>query len=254
MAWVIRFSIWPVDRSHHRRNQWHRSPVTRGLRLLVPRCANRSARRTGSAALPLRSWPSPPLAHPNLRRHDMQASSSSSTRSARNSHRPNSVNCAAAPRTPTLDVPEAEWNSIMETNLSGTLRACRMFGRHMIANRYGRIVNIASISSLVSFSKSPLTAQARPLSRPYKIAGHRMGDVRIVSNALVPACFARISTRPSSTNRAWPRVSDANPYARFAISKSSLVPRVFLASDAASYVTGGCSVVSSRCDRSSGAH
>src|SRR5258708_32535181 len=61
------------------------------------------------------------------------------------------VNCAGrTKRTPTVEVPEAEWNAIMETNLNGTLRACQIFGRHMIEKGYGRIINTGSISSLVS--------------------------------------------------------------------------------------------------------
>ena len=61
------------------------------------------------------------------------------------------VNCAGrTKRTPTLDVPESEWNAILETNLNGTLRACRVFGRHMIERRYGRIINIGSLSSFVA--------------------------------------------------------------------------------------------------------
>ena len=44
------------------------------------------------------------------------------------------VNCAACTRrTPTLDLPEEEWNEILDTNLTGTLRACQVFGRHMLA-------------------------------------------------------------------------------------------------------------------------
>ncbi|MGH9494551.1 MAG: SDR family NAD(P)-dependent oxidoreductase, partial [Candidatus Sulfotelmatobacter sp.] len=50
-------------------------------------------------------------------------------------------------RAPTLDYPEAEWNRIIETNLTGTLRACQVFGRHMIERKYGRIINIASMGS-----------------------------------------------------------------------------------------------------------
>src|SRR5208282_4485971 len=61
------------------------------------------------------------------------------------------VNCAGrTKKMSTLDVPDSDWNAIMETNLSGTLRACQIFGRHMIEKRYGRIINIGSISSLVS--------------------------------------------------------------------------------------------------------
>src|SRR5215470_11366637 len=61
------------------------------------------------------------------------------------------VNCAGrTKRTPTLELPDAEWNSILETNLTGTLRACRVIGRHMIDRNYGRIINIASLSSFVA--------------------------------------------------------------------------------------------------------
>ena len=43
------------------------------------------------------------------------------------------VNCAGRiARKPTLDLPEAEWAEIIETNLNGTLRACQVFGRHMV--------------------------------------------------------------------------------------------------------------------------
>src|SRR5437868_4568336 len=53
-------------------------------------------------------------------------------------------------RAPTLDFPEQDWDDIINTNLTGTLRACQVFGRHMIERGYGRIVNIASLSSFVA--------------------------------------------------------------------------------------------------------
>src|SRR5205085_3882891 len=46
-------------------------------------------------------------------------------------------------RAPTLDFPEADWNDIIETNLTGTLRACQVFGRHMLERQSGRIINTA---------------------------------------------------------------------------------------------------------------
>src|SRR5262249_46810951 len=49
-------------------------------------------------------------------------------------------------RAPTIDFNEADWQDIFDTNLVGTLRACQVFGRHMIERGYGRIVNIASLS------------------------------------------------------------------------------------------------------------
>ena len=53
-------------------------------------------------------------------------------------------------KTSALDVTLAEWNAILETNLTGTLRACQVFGRHMKEHAHGRIINIASISSFVA--------------------------------------------------------------------------------------------------------
>ena len=74
-------------------------------------------------------------------------------------------------RAPTLDYKEEDWNRILETNLTGALRACQVFGRHMIERRYGRIINIASMGSFLalfevaaySASKSGLASLA---SRP----------------------------------------------------------------------------------------
>ncbi|MGA2203813.1 MAG: SDR family oxidoreductase, partial [Terriglobales bacterium] len=60
------------------------------------------------------------------------------------------INCAGFnQRAPTLDLPEADWNRLLDTNLTGTLRACQVFGRHMIERRYGRIINIASMGSFL---------------------------------------------------------------------------------------------------------
>ncbi len=59
------------------------------------------------------------------------------------------VNCAGIiKRAPTLDFPEEEWTDILNTNLTGTLRACQVFGRPMLERGYGRIINIASLEQL----------------------------------------------------------------------------------------------------------
>ena len=61
------------------------------------------------------------------------------------------VNCAGRiKRAPSVDFPEADWNDILDTNVTGTLRACQVFGRHMIERGYGRIINIASATTFVA--------------------------------------------------------------------------------------------------------
>jgi len=54
-------------------------------------------------------------------------------------------------KSPTLEETEAEWSRVMETNLTGTLRACQIFGKTMVKAGYGRIVNIASLTTFVAF-------------------------------------------------------------------------------------------------------
>ncbi|HKV33948.1 MAG TPA: SDR family NAD(P)-dependent oxidoreductase, partial [Pyrinomonadaceae bacterium] len=53
-------------------------------------------------------------------------------------------------RAPTIDFSEADWNDIIDTNLTGTLRACQVFGRHMLERESGSIINIASLSTFVA--------------------------------------------------------------------------------------------------------
>src|ERR1041384_237323 len=56
-------------------------------------------------------------------------------------------------RAPTVDFDAYDWSEILDTNLTGTLRACQVFGRHMIERGYGRIINIASIASFVALQE-----------------------------------------------------------------------------------------------------
>ena len=61
------------------------------------------------------------------------------------------VNCAGrTKRAPTVDFGESDWNDILDTNLTGTLRACQVFGPHMIERNYGRIINIASVTTFLA--------------------------------------------------------------------------------------------------------
>src|SRR5437763_14626632 len=93
-------------------------------------------------------------------------------------------------RTPTLEVSEAEWNEILETNLTGVLHACQVFGHHMIERRYGRIINIASISSFVALFEvaaySASKAAVASLTKSLAIEWARYG---ICVNAIAPGYF-----------------------------------------------------------------
>src|ERR1700759_1976819 len=64
------------------------------------------------------------------------------------------INCAGRiKRAPTLTFSEEEWQAIIDTNLTGTLRACQIFGKHMLDRGYGRIVNISSLNAFVALKE-----------------------------------------------------------------------------------------------------
>lgn len=151
------------------------------------------------------------------------------------------VNCAGiTKRTPTLDVSDAEWTSILETNLNGTWRACQVFGRHMLERGYGRIVNIGSLSSFVGlFEVAAYTASKAAVAGLTRALAVEWGARGVNVNALAPGVFrtALNSNLLDGTERGREFLL-RTPLKRFG-NVDELAPAcVFLASEAASFVNG----------------
>jgi len=156
------------------------------------------------------------------------------------------VNCAGrTKRSPTLDVPEEEWDGILETNLTGTLRACQVFGRHMLERGWGRIVNIASLSSFVSlFEVAAYSASKAAVAALTKSLAIEWGPRGVNVNAIAPGVFRTPLNQAllDGTARGQEFLL-RTPMKRFGKVEELAGAAVFLASEAASFVNGEVLVV-----------
>jgi NAD(P)-dependent dehydrogenase (short-subunit alcohol dehydrogenase family) len=156
------------------------------------------------------------------------------------------VNCAAKiARAPTLSFPEEQWNEILDTNLTGTLRSCQIFGQHMLERKYGRIINIASLNSFVSLSEVAAYAASKAavvsLTRSLAVEWSRHG---VLVNAIAPGVFrTEFNQKLLDGTPRGQELLMRTPMGRFGQAEEVAGAAVYLASDAASFVNGQTIVI-----------
>lgn len=156
------------------------------------------------------------------------------------------VNCAGrTKRAPTLDFSEQDWNNILETNLTGTLRAAQVFGRHMLDRGYGRIVNIASVASFVAlYEVAAYAASKAAVASLTKSLALEWGQRGVCVNAIAPGVFPTDLNRSLLEGTARGREFLTRiPMKRFGNVEELCGAAIFLASESASYVNGEVIVV-----------
>jgi len=151
------------------------------------------------------------------------------------------INCAGTTkRGPTLTVSEADWANILETNLTGTLRGCQIFGEAMLARGYGRIINIASLSTFVSLNEVAAYAASKAavgsLTKSLAVEWSKHG---VLVNAIAPGVFRTdLNANLLDNSERGKEFLLRTPMGRFGKTEELVGAALYLASDAASFVAG----------------
>jgi gluconate 5-dehydrogenase len=143
-------------------------------------------------------------------------------------------------RKPALDVTWEDWNLVLDTNLRGTFFVAQAVARHMISRKYGRIINIGSVTSVAGYAGlGPYGASRGGVKQLTMSLADDWGAHGITVNCLAPGWFKTAQNAVMYENKEWVEyLKDRIPLKRPGQPKDLDGAIVFLASDASEYVTG----------------
>ena len=142
-------------------------------------------------------------------------------------------------RVPTLQMRDEDWARILDTNLTGVVRACQIFGAPMVEQQHGRIITIASIASFVGLHEVAAYTASKSgvagLTRALAVEWARHG---VTVNAIAPGVFETDLNRELLKSGRGQEFLARTPMKRFGRVEELVGAAVFLASDASSFMTG----------------
>ncbi|WP_162567631.1 SDR family NAD(P)-dependent oxidoreductase [Variovorax sp. SRS16] len=147
-------------------------------------------------------------------------------------------NAGHAKRTPTQDISPEEFDDIVAVNMRSVFLSCQIFGEHMRANGYGRIVNVTSLAgqnggTVASAHYAASKAGAIMLSKYFAL---QLAGSGVVVNAVSPGPISTAKGRLSAEQIA--RVESLVPVKRFAEASEIAAAVALLASDQGGFIVG----------------
>ena len=143
-------------------------------------------------------------------------------------------------RKPAIDVTWDDWNQILDTNLRGSFFVAQAVARRMIARRYGRIINIGSVTSVAGYAGlAPYGASRGGIRQLTMSLADDWGKFGITVNCLAPGWFRTEQNKILYEDKEWVEyLSDRIPLKRPGQPDDLGAAVVFLAAESSRYVTG----------------
>ncbi len=143
-------------------------------------------------------------------------------------------------RKPALEVTWEDWNLVLDTNLRGTFFVAQAVARHMIPRKYGRIINIGSVTCVSGYAGlGPYGASRGGVKQLTMSLADDWGVHGITVNCLAPGWFKTAQNAVMYENKEWVNyLCDRIPLKRPGLPHDLEGAVVFLASDASAYITG----------------
>ena len=143
-------------------------------------------------------------------------------------------------KVPTLQLGEEDWDAVLDCNLKGSFLACQVFGEQMVAQKKGKIINIASLGSFVSLSEAvPYCVSKSGVAMLTKCLGSEWALQGVNVNAIAPGVFRTpLNAHLLEIPERKARILNHTPAQRFGNVEELKGAAIFLASEASDFVAG----------------